>query len=71
MTRKFIPLLILLALSASIYTAHAIGLGLGDRFGRLGSIKSKGGGSPPASNFLLSNAGSALLVDVGSKFLVQ
>lgn len=38
-------LLTILLLSIGIYAAHAIGLGTGDRFGRLGAIaKSKAGG---------------------------
>lgn len=48
MTRKIIPLLILLTL-AGIYGAHAIGLGEGNRFGRLGSIKKGGVAAAPAT----------------------
>ena len=40
-------LMILLALSAGIYGAHALGLGEGNRFGRMGSIKKSGAGTPP------------------------
>ena len=47
MTRKFILLLAFLALSAS--AAYALGLGEGNRFGRLGSIKMKGAAAPPAT----------------------
>lgn len=47
MTRVIAPLLILLALSAGIYGAHAFGLGEGNRFGRLGAFKKSGGSSPP------------------------
>lgn len=61
MTRLIIPLLILVALAGSIFAAHAIGLGEGNRFGRLGSMGKKGagggGGSSCASTgiFDLSN----------------
>lgn len=44
MSRFIIPLLILLALASA---AHAIGLGEGNRFGRMGSFKTKAGAGPP------------------------
>jgi hypothetical protein len=46
MTRKLTPLLILLLLSASVYAAHAIGLGEGNRFGHLGSLGNKKAAAP-------------------------
>lgn len=50
MTRRFIPLLILMTLASSIYAAHAIGIGsLGYRFGGLGAIGKGKGVTPPAT----------------------
>lgn len=50
MTRLVIPLLILAALAGSIYGAHAIGLGEGNRFGRLGAMGKKGAGGGGGSS---------------------
>lgn len=60
MTRFIIPLLILFALAGA---AHAIGLGEGNRFGRMGSIakKSTGGGG--------ASTGFILMVDGSSRIL--
>jgi hypothetical protein len=47
MSRVIGSLLILLTLSAGIYSAHAFGLGEGNRFGRLGFFKKNGASGPP------------------------
>lgn len=44
MTRTFI---VGLALLATIAAAHAFGFGLGNRFGKMGSLGAGNGGSPP------------------------
>lgn len=51
------------ALLASIYAAHAFGLGLGNRFGHMGGA-GKGGSAAPVA------AGKILLVD-GTSFILQ
>lgn len=68
MTRSLAAFLLLLVLATA---AHGFGLGLGNRFGRLGAIGGGSGAVPPATNFLLANTGSVLLVDAGVKFLIQ
>lgn len=48
MARKLIPLLIFALMLASIYAAHAIGVGgEGLRFGRVGATPGKASAAPP------------------------
>jgi len=48
MARKLIPFLIFALMLASIYAAHAIGVGgEGLRFGRVGATAGKAGAAPP------------------------
>lgn len=50
MTRKFIPLLILLTLACGISAAYALGIGgLGTRFGKAGAIGKATAFIPPPS----------------------
>lgn len=57
------PLLALALLAALATAAHGFGLGLGNRFGKLGAMNGAGTVTPPAT-------GDILLVD-GSSFLLQ
>lgn len=59
MTRFVIPLLILFALAG---VAHAMGLGEGNRFGRLGSIAKKSTGGGGGTNFILMIDGSSRIL---------
>jgi hypothetical protein len=68
MKRSLTAFLILLALAGA---AQAFGLGLGNRFGRLGSFGAGSGSAPPGTNFLLVNTGSKLLANTGSAILIQ
>ena len=59
-------LIALLVFVASIYAAHAFGLGEGNRFGKLGAFPKSTGNAPPAqsgSALLVDNTNPALLVD--------
>lgn len=63
MKRSIAAFLVLLALSCA---AHAFGLGLGNRFGKLGSFGKSGAITPPAgigSALLIDNVNPALLID--------
>lgn len=64
MSRFIGSLLILLTLAAGIYGAHAFGLGEGNRFGRLGSMRKNGTGGGGGTT------GKILLVD-GTSFILQ
>jgi len=72
MARKLIPLLIFALMLASIYAAHAIGVGgEGLRFGRVGATagKAKGGGGGGGTGFILmvDNTSRILQTDNASK----
>jgi hypothetical protein len=47
--RVLAPVIAVLLLTASIAAAHAFGLGLGNRFGKLGAMGKGGGSAPPVS----------------------
>jgi hypothetical protein len=68
MTRAFAVTLLMLALSGA---AHGFGLGLGNRFGKLGASSGAGTITPPVTGALLINTGSAFLINTGSKLLIQ
>ena len=69
MKKNLFALAFLLALAGA---AHAFGIGLGNRFGRMGAMNKAGSVTPPpVSTVLLVNTGVALLVNTGNKLLVQ
>lgn len=61
MKRAIAAFLILLVLAGA---AHAFGLGLGNRFGKLGTFPGTGGGAPapPLSGALLLEDGTSILL---------
>lgn len=67
------PLLTILLLITSIAAAHAFGLGLGNRFGKLGAMSGTGGVTPPVLGALLLEDGSSifLLEDGSSHFCLE
>lgn len=70
MTRSIAALLVLFALAGA---AHAFGLGLGNRFGKLGSMSHGGTVTPPTGNALLLEDGSSILLleDGTSSFCLE
>jgi hypothetical protein len=70
MRRPLAALLILLALTG---LAHAFGLGLGNRFGKLGSFGGGGSVTPPTTGALLLEDGSSILLleDGSSHFCLE
>lgn len=57
-------LIAIVLLSSTIATAHAVGLGEGNRFGKLGAMSKGSGTAPPTT------AGKILLVD-GISFILK
>jgi hypothetical protein len=67
MTRSLAAFLLLLVLATA---AHGFGLGLGNRFGRLGASNQAGAVTPPLTGALLLEDGSSfLLLEDGSSNL--
>lgn len=69
MTRSLTALLILLALAGA---AHGFGLGLGNRFGKLGSFGAGSGVTPPPSGDILLVDGVSLILQTdGASFICR
>jgi hypothetical protein len=64
MKRASAALLVLLALTG---LAHAFGLGLGNRFGKLGSFGAGGSVTPPVlTNLRITNTGAFRITNTGA-----
>ena len=63
MARKLIPILIFLLMLATIYAAHALGIGgEGRQFGRLGATAGKATGGAAGTNFILMIDGTSRIL---------
>jgi hypothetical protein len=64
------PLVVILLLATSIAAAQAFGLGLGNRFGRLGASSQGGGVTPPPSGDILLVDGTSLILQTDGASLI-
>jgi hypothetical protein len=67
MTRSLAAFLLLLVLATA---AHGFGLGLGNRFGKLGAIGQGGAVTPPTSNFRITNTGAFRITNTGASRII-